>query len=301
MQGMTGEVELGKAHGDKVRPAVHPLTSTLFVLIKTRCGENDCREERNTGSDKHRHAHAHTQTHKHGHTPSREEQPSSHNIHWLKHQGRWRMHKQNQWMEIEMTFKKSQKRCVRVFYFFIFYNNYRSSLCSSYMSAAGNLPSKCKDTVSTNPGDLSTIGTVRHVCINANNMRTLTHNKSDVFALKPFKSFCIMTTLRCVFFSCYFAFVCVSPRLNDFHGLYANSNIRRRCYSPRCFCAFSTYVTGARNGEVPSHKTTLFGSAAVVLSSSVVFVFGHTRREVLQKFIRTSVPKKKKESKTWTF
>lgn len=81
MRGMTGEVELGKAHGDKVRPAVCPLTSTLFVLIKTRCGENDCREERNTGSDKHRHAHAHTQTHKHGHTPSREEQPSSHNIH----------------------------------------------------------------------------------------------------------------------------------------------------------------------------------------------------------------------------
>lgn len=68
------------------------------------------------------------------------------------------------------------------------------------MSAAGNLPSKCKDTVSTNPGDLSTIGTVRHVYINANNMRTLTHNKSDVFALKPFKSFCIMTTLRWVFF-----------------------------------------------------------------------------------------------------
>lgn len=65
MQGMTGEVELGKAHGDKVRPAVHPLTSTLFVLIKTRCGENDCREERNTGSDKHRHAHAHTQTRAH--------------------------------------------------------------------------------------------------------------------------------------------------------------------------------------------------------------------------------------------
>lgn len=80
MQGMTGKIENGQAHRDRVRPAVGPLTSTLFVLIKTRCRENDCREERNTGSDKHGHAHAHN-THVVIHTLSGEEaQPSSHNM-----------------------------------------------------------------------------------------------------------------------------------------------------------------------------------------------------------------------------
>lgn len=40
----------------------YPLTSAVFVLIKTRCGENDCREERSTWSDKHKHAHTCTHT-----------------------------------------------------------------------------------------------------------------------------------------------------------------------------------------------------------------------------------------------
>lgn len=44
---------------NEVEAAVNPLTSTLLVLIKTRCRENDCREERNT-SQTHKHAHAHT-------------------------------------------------------------------------------------------------------------------------------------------------------------------------------------------------------------------------------------------------
>lgn len=48
------------AQGDEAEAAVNPLTSTVLVLIKTRCRENDCREERNTQSDTHMHAHTHT-------------------------------------------------------------------------------------------------------------------------------------------------------------------------------------------------------------------------------------------------
>ena len=48
-------------HPDGAEAAVNPLTSTLLVLIKTRCGENDCREERNT-SQTHMHAHTHAHT-----------------------------------------------------------------------------------------------------------------------------------------------------------------------------------------------------------------------------------------------
>lgn len=48
------------AQGDEAEAAVNPLTSTVLVLIKTRCRENDCREERNTQSDTHMHAHTYT-------------------------------------------------------------------------------------------------------------------------------------------------------------------------------------------------------------------------------------------------
>lgn len=42
---------------------LEPLTSAEFVLIKARCRENDCREERRTRSDEHTHAHTHAQRH----------------------------------------------------------------------------------------------------------------------------------------------------------------------------------------------------------------------------------------------
>lgn len=48
------------AQGVEAEAAVNPLTSTVLVLIKTRCRENDCREERNTQSDTHMHAHTYT-------------------------------------------------------------------------------------------------------------------------------------------------------------------------------------------------------------------------------------------------
>lgn len=48
------------AHRNIVKAAVNPLTSTVLVLIKTRCRENDCREERSTGSDTCMHTHMHT-------------------------------------------------------------------------------------------------------------------------------------------------------------------------------------------------------------------------------------------------
>lgn len=40
-----------------------PLTSAVVVLIKARCRENDCREERRTRSDEHTHAHTHAPPH----------------------------------------------------------------------------------------------------------------------------------------------------------------------------------------------------------------------------------------------
>lgn len=104
-----------------------------------------------------------------------------------------------------------------------------------------------------------------------------------------------MTTLRWVFFWLFILFLWISPRLNDFHGLYAKSNIRRCGYSPRCFCALSTYVTGACNGDVSSHETTLFGSAAVVLSSSVVFVFGIQDVKCLRNLLEHLFQEKKKK------
>lgn len=47
---------------------LEPLTSAVVVLIKARCRQNDCREERRTRSDKHTHAHAHAQAHTHRRT-----------------------------------------------------------------------------------------------------------------------------------------------------------------------------------------------------------------------------------------
>lgn len=56
-----GKTNLNK-QADKAEAAVNPLTSTLLVLIKTRCRENDCGEERNT-SQTHMHACTHIHTH----------------------------------------------------------------------------------------------------------------------------------------------------------------------------------------------------------------------------------------------
>lgn len=59
-----GKTNLNK-QTDKAEAAVNPLTSTLLVLIKTRCRENDCGEERNT-SQTHMHACTHAySTHTH--------------------------------------------------------------------------------------------------------------------------------------------------------------------------------------------------------------------------------------------
>lgn len=55
----------------KSQAAVNPLTSTLLVLIKTRCRENDWREERNTSQ-----THMHTHTHRTCTHPSETQPPT---------------------------------------------------------------------------------------------------------------------------------------------------------------------------------------------------------------------------------
>lgn len=103
-----GRDKTEQAHRDRVKAAVHPLTSTVFVLIKTRCRENDCREERNTGSDKHRHAHTHTyaciHTHTHTFSPKRSSQHHTTSTDWNIREGDTCINKTIEW-EIKMTFR----------------------------------------------------------------------------------------------------------------------------------------------------------------------------------------------------